>query len=53
MHGYAVLGGDGFSDGIVAAEARSTVLTPTAMRAVGLEPPADATGTPQQDWLAE
>jgi predicted AlkP superfamily phosphohydrolase/phosphomutase len=53
LHGYAVLGGDGFTDGVVAGRARSTVLTPTAMRAVGLEPPVDATGTPQQDWLAE
>lgn len=53
MLGYAVLGGDGFKGGVVAERARSTVLTPTAMRAVGLEPPTGATGTPQQDWLAE
>lgn len=51
--GYAVLGGDGFADGVVVRRARSTVLTPTAMRAVGLEPPTDATGTPQRNWLAE
>lgn len=49
--GYAVLGGDGFADGVVAERARSTVLTPTAMRAVGLEPPADATGGVQRGWL--
>ena len=53
MLGYAVLGGDGFADGTVAERARSTVLTPTAMRAVGLEPPADATGTVQQGWLSD
>jgi hypothetical protein len=53
IRGYAVLGGDGFTNGVVAESARSTILTPTAMQAVGLEPPADATGTPQQDWLAE
>ena len=53
MQGYAVLAGDGFKDGVVAERARSTVLTPTAMRAVGLEPPADATGSVQQDWLVE
>ncbi len=51
MQGYAVLGGDGFADGVVAKSARSTVLTPTAMQAVGLEPPADATGSVQQGWL--
>lgn len=49
--GYAVLGGDGFADGVVAERARSTVLTPTAMRSVGLEPPADATGGVQRGWL--
>ena len=49
--GYAVLGGDGFTDGVVAERARSTVLTPTAMRAVGLEPPAEATGGVQRGWL--
>ena len=53
MLGYAVLGGDGFADGVVAERARSTVLTPTAMRAVGLEPPADATGQAQHTWLSE
>lgn len=52
MRGYAVLGGDGFADGVVTQSARSTVLTPTAMRAVGLEPPADATGSVQQGWLS-
>ena len=53
MQGYAVLGGDGFVDGVVAESARSTVLTPTAMRAVGLEPPADATGQARRAWLGE
>lgn len=51
--GYAVLGGDGFADGVVTEEARSIALTPTALRAVGLEPPADATGAVQQDWLSD
>lgn len=53
MLGYAVLGGDGFADGVVVEKARSTVLTPTALRAVGLGPPTDATGSVQPGWLSE
>lgn len=53
MQGFAVLGGDGFADGGVVERAMTTDLAPTAAAAVGLEPPADATGQVRQGWLAE
>ena len=51
LQGYAVLSGANFVDSLIVDITRSIDLSPTAARAIGLDPPANATGAVHLDWV--